>query len=172
MKNYIIILFLLFTGVQLFAQGVPSASEVMQQAFQEATVNNKKVLLIFHASWCGWCRKMDNSLNDTCCKLYFDQHYVVRHLTVYESSDKKTLENPGALEILNKYKGKDQGIPFWLVFDSKGNLLADSQYEPGKNSGCPASSQEVDYFVQVLKKTSDISEDEMRKVRACFLKNQ
>ena len=36
-----------------------SATEIMNKAYNEAKVENKNVFLIFHASWCGWCKKMD-----------------------------------------------------------------------------------------------------------------
>ena len=35
-------------------------------------------------------------------KIIFNNNYVITHLTVYESKDKKNLENPGALEIVDK----------------------------------------------------------------------
>ncbi len=31
-------------------------------AFKHASTGNKNVLVIFHASWCGWCHKMDSSI--------------------------------------------------------------------------------------------------------------
>jgi hypothetical protein len=82
---------------------------------------------MFHASWCGWCHKMDTSLNDASVKKFFDDNFVIRHLVVFESKGKENLENPGALEMLTKYDGKDQGIPFWLIFDKDENFLADSR---------------------------------------------
>jgi thiol-disulfide isomerase/thioredoxin len=158
-------------GVVSYGQTPPSADLVLKQALKEAEKENKNVFIIFHASWCGWCRKMDSSINDKNCKSFFYHNYIIKHLTVYESADKKTLENPGALEMLTGYKGKDEGIPFWLIFDSKGNLLADSQLKPGVNSGCPATADEVDYFINVLRKTAKINGEEIRNIRERFLKN-
>src|SRR6188472_4124740 len=110
MKNIFLIPLLLFiTVTSLFAQKAPlSSEEIMKEAFVSAKKQNKKVLVIFHASWCGWCHKMDTSLNDAS---------VIRHLVVFESKGKENLENPGAEEMLEKHEGKDQGIPFWLIFD-------------------------------------------------------
>jgi thioredoxin-related protein len=152
------------------AQQPPSADEVLKEASQVAAKEKKNVFIIFHASWCGWCHRMDSIMNNAACKKFFDDNYVVRHLVVFESDGKKNLENPGAEDLLKKYKSEKQGIPFWLVYDAKGNLLADSQLKPGENSGCPATQPEVDYFVSVLKKTSPLKDDQLAVIAKNFLK--
>ena len=177
MKRYLPILFL-FISVSVFGQPAPqSADDIMKEAMQTAAKENKKVFIMFHASWCGWCHKMDTSMNDKICKKFFDDNFVIRHLVVFESKGKENLENPGALEMLTKYKGADQGIPFWIVFDKEGNFLADSRMpvadkpEPA-NTGCPASKAEVDYFINVLKKTTSLKEKELEIIRERFRKNE
>ena len=151
----------------------------MKEAFAIAKNQNKKVLVMFHASWCGWCHKMDTSLNDIAVKKFFDDNFVIRHLVVFESKGKANLENPGALEMITKYEGKDQGIPFWLIFDKNENFLADSRMktltngvEKLQNTGCPASKAEVDYFIEVLKKTTSLKDDELEKIRTRFRRNE
>ena len=181
MKNSFLLLALLFLSVtSVFAQKAPSsADEIMKEAFTLAKKQNKKVLVMFHASWCGWCHKMDTSLNDPAVKNFFDASFVIRHLVVSESKGKENLENPGALEMLTKYEGKDQGIPFWLIFDKDENFLADSRMketingvEKLQNTGCPATKKEVDYFIEVLKKTTDLKEDQLEKIRTRFRRNE
>ena len=181
MKNIFLIPVLLFTAVSsLFAQKAPlSSEEILKEAFTSAKKQNKKVLVMFHASWCGWCHKMDTSLNDASVKKFFNDNFVIRHLVVFESKGKENLENPGALEMLEKYGGKDQGIPFWLVFDKDEKFLADSRMkaiingvEKLQNTGCPASKEEVGYFIEVLKKTTDLKEDQLEKIRTRFRKNE
>lgn len=168
----ILILFFLPLFFQSHAQSsAPSADAVLRPVFAKANREGKNVLLIFHASWCGWCRKMDASLQDPSIKAAIDRNYEIAHLTVYESPANKELENPGAMAFLQKNGGADQGLPYWYVLDPKGNVLANSQREPGKNSGCPATVEEVDYFVNVLKKTSSLSEAELDAVRRRFRKN-
>src|SRR5438128_6996117 len=103
---------------------------------------------------------MNASLNDHSVKDVFDKNYVVTHLTIGESTDKKNLENPGAQELNKKWGGENQGIPFFVIMDKQGNILADSQIEPGNNIGCPASVKEVAHFVNMLKKTSSITDDQ------------
>ncbi len=151
---------------------IPSAEEVLKPVYSQAAKENKNVLLIFHASWCGWCHKMDTILKDRNVQPLIDRNYVTTHLTVYESKDKKALENPGAIQFLTKHGGADKGIPYWLILDKKGNVLADSQYKPNENSGCPASEAEVGYFVGVLKKTSSLNEEQLKIVEKRFRINE
>ncbi|HPH33563.1 MAG TPA: thioredoxin family protein [Chitinophagaceae bacterium] len=154
------------------------AGEVLAAALKTAGQEKKHVLLMFHASWCVWCHRMDTSLNDPAVKPFFDKNYVITHLVVLESAGKKHLENPGAEALMEKYNGKGQGIPFWLVFDPQGNLIADSKIRTagqgpgeGENCGCPAVEKEVSYFISVLKKSSSISETEQEIIRKRFREN-
>ncbi|MES1220386.1 MAG: thioredoxin family protein, partial [Bacteroidota bacterium] len=107
---FLLVLVTIFSKSPVFAQAPLSADAILKAAVAEAAKENKKVFIIFHASWCGWCHKMDSSMNDKACKKFFDDNYVIRHLVVHESKDKKKLENPGAAEMLKKYNGADQGI--------------------------------------------------------------
>ena len=161
------------------AQTPASATDVLKEAYRQAAKENKNVFVIFHASWCGWCHKMDTSMNDPVCKAFFNDNYVIRHLVVDESKDKLALENPGAKELKIKYNGDGQGIPFWLIFDKEGNLLSDSKMrgkmegpEKGANTGCPASEKEVAFFVDVLQKTSKLNTEQLEIIRKRFRKNE
>ena len=151
MKQILFSFLMLASVVFAKAQQAPaSTSDILKEAYQQAGKEKKNVFVMFHASWCGWCHKMDKSMNDPACKKFFDDNYIIRHLVVDEAKDKKNLENPGAAEMRIKYNGDGQGIPFWLVFDKQGNLLSDSKMrkegdgpEKGDNAGCPAADNEV-----------------------------
>lgn len=154
---------------------VPSASKIMNQARTEASASGKNIFIIFHASWCIWCHRMDSAMNEPEMKPLFEKNYIIKHLTVLESDNKKNLENPGAEEMLNEYHGKDQGIPFWLIFDKNGKLLADSRIpnpdgSGGSNTGCPAQPDEVAYFIKVLKNTSSLKDLELNRIKTRFLR--
>jgi thiol-disulfide isomerase/thioredoxin len=164
-----------------YSQATPEpASKILADAYTQAAKENKNVIVIFHASWCGWCKKMDASINDPACKDFFDRSYVIVHLTILESKDKKNLENPGAEDIFNENGGKGGGIPYFLVYDKKGKLLADSKFKPANaaadakpsNIGCPASDEEVAAFIEILKKSSKISEKEIQALTERFKKNR
>ena len=94
---------------------------------EEATKENKLVFLMFHASWCGWCHRMDSLMNTPATKPLFSKYFVVTHLVTGENGPKKVLDNPGANELMIKYNGDKQGIPYWVFLTPKGKLLSDSR---------------------------------------------
>jgi thioredoxin-related protein len=172
---------ILLISVVTFAQSPPpAAGRIMDESYKQAAEEGKNVMIIFHASWCGWCKKFEASINDPSCKDFFDKNFVIRHLDILEQADKKSLENPGASDLFNKYAGQGSGIPFFLIFDKKGVLLADSKKrapgdgfdKPGQNIGCPASDEEVAEFIKILNKTARISDTEITAITERFKKNR
>src|ERR1700712_3946779 len=161
-KHLLYALFMLIGSAAVAQTIMPASETVLKDAYAQAGKENKKVILMFHASWCGWCKKMDASLNDPTCKKLFDDNYVIAHLDVMEQPAKAALENPGSLDQLKAFKGEKSGLPFWVILDAKGKLLADSQIRPagasldtpGESMGCPAADNEVAYFANLLKSTS------------------
>lgn len=154
---------------------VPAAQEVLQSAYKLASAQHKNVMLLFTASWCGWCRKMDASLNDSSCKKFFDDNYVIVHLTVYETAAKKNTENPGAGDLLKQLNAFNEGIPAWFIYDANGRLLGDCfmRTADGKkvSVGCPASEKEVEAFIKVLKSTSSLTGNALDIIATVFRRN-
>ena len=150
----------------------PTAEAILKPTLAKAKAGGKNVLLLFHASWCGWCRKMDASLADKNIRPLIEKNFEIAHLTVYESQNKKHLENKGALEFLQANGGAEKGLPFWYVLNSEGKVLASSEISPGNNSGCPATEEEVAYFLSVLKKTATLTDAELEVVRVRFRQNE
>lgn len=140
------------------AQSMPSANEVFQGALSKAKSGQKAVFVSFHASWCGWCHKLEDFLAIPEVKSIWNKRVETVWLTVLESQDKKNLENPGAEELLAKLGGKDQGIPYFAFYDSKGKMLvtsnrpADSKIakDKGGNTGYPAAPEEINWFIHML----------------------
>ncbi|MGV3765059.1 MAG: thioredoxin family protein [Chitinophagaceae bacterium] len=172
-KAFCSLAILLLTTAILHAQP-PSATEILNEARTAAAKEKKKVFIIFHASWCGWCHKMDTILQSPAVAPVFNKYYITRHITVLESDNKKNLENPGGKAFMDEYHGGNSGIPYWLVFDEKGTLLADARIrkegsnEPGSNSGCPATKEEIDYFTRTLRATSGITAGETETIAKAF----
>jgi len=181
MKTKIILLTLslIVTGLASGQAQTEPASQILDKAYKQAAKEKKNVLVVFHASWCGWCKKFEASINDSTCRDYFTKSYVICYLDILETK-KKELENPGAEEIYNQNGGKEAGgIPYFLIFDRKGKLLADSKMKTGPdpnakltNIGCPVSVEEVAAFVEILKKTSKINDKEIAAVTERFRKNK
>jgi thiol-disulfide isomerase/thioredoxin len=182
MKNVIGLLLtaILTTGL-LSGQNSPlRADKVLKDACIKAAAENKNVMIIFHASWCGWCRKLDATINDPSCKDFFDRNFVIEHLTVLESKDNKHLENPGANEMFEQNGGKGSGIPYFLIFDKNGKLLSDSKMNVAgtgqeikmSNIGCPASEQEIAAFCEILKKTSAMTDAQVAIISKRFTQNR
>ena len=178
-SSIVIAITMLFSMAVKAQPSPPTAEEILKEAYKLADKEHKKVFVMFHASWCGWCHRMDKSLDDETCRKFFEDNYVICHLVVDESDDKKNLENPGADELRKKYYGDGQGIPFWLVFDKDGKMLADSKMraegdgpEKGENIGCPAAANEVEYFISILKKTSGLNSAQLDIIRKRFRQNE
>jgi thioredoxin-related protein len=175
MKNAIFaVIVFLASEFTVRAQMAAPAADVIKAACSDAGNSGKNVMVIFHASWCVWCHKMDSSMADPSCSKFFNDNYVITHLVVDETDNKKNLENPGASAYRDAQGGKDQGIPYWLILDKSGNVLANSRMPDGdkNNTGCPAAENEVNYFTQVLKKTSHMTDADMAAVKKRFLRNQ
>lgn len=180
MKYPIYLFLLLLLPVTVKAQQPRTADEIMKEAMQQASREQKNILVIFHASWCGWCHKMDASINDPACKDLFEKNYVITHLVVQESENKKMLENPGGNEMMEKFNGKGKGLPFWLVLDKEGKLLGDCMVRPegadlnspGQNTGCPASEGEVAHLTTLLGRTSSLKQAELDIIARRFRQNE
>ncbi len=168
LKATIICFLFLTVTLSAIAQQPPAASAVLEKAYTQAKKENKKVFLIFHASWCTWCKKMENNMALPQMKPLFEKNYVLAYLDVQEPPKKKELENPGAEEVLNKYKAGNAGIPFFVILDAKGNLLEDSFDANNQNLGCPASKEEVAEFTRILKNTSKLTDKELAQIADVF----
>lgn len=178
MKRIILFLFLSLASVLMAgAQSSQPADELLKEACAKAAKENKNVFVIFTASWCGWCHKMKNSMEDEDLKKYFEDSFITLYFVVDESGDKKNLETPGAAAFRTKYGGDNQGIPYWIVFNKDGIRIGDSMKPDGSptgriNTGCPADEAEVDYFISVLKTTTRLKEDQLEKIYKRFRKNR
>lgn len=168
MKMKTLIACLIFLGISFNSIAQEKASIVLDKAMTQAKKEKKNVFVMYHASWCSWCKKMEANLQSESVKPYFDKNYVTTFLTVQERNN-KNLENPGADEILKKYKADNSGIPFWQIYDSNGKLLADSFNSKGENLGCPATKEEVAEFTDKLKMSSSLTEKQRKKIEEVFI---
>jgi thioredoxin-related protein len=170
---------ILNTGTVFAQEQAPPADDILNSAFETAMHEDKNVFVMFTASWCGWCKKMDASMTDESTRAFFNDNYVTVHLVIKEAKDKKHLENPGAEALFNENGGAGGGIPYWLIYDPEGELLADSRTLPekdilkgeGSNIGCPAMDREISAFLYKLSKTSDLNDAELKIIENRFRLN-
>ena len=133
-----------------------SAQTIVKAALMEAQSSKINVLLIFHATWCGWCKRLEKALNDTIIKSLIDKNYIVTLLDVQERGDKiQTHENPGGQNLMSEFRGNHAGLPFIVFLDENGKMIANSNVMPQKqNIGYPVSKEEITAFVNLLKETA------------------
>ena len=62
---------LFFLAIILLISGIASAQEkpdpagkIMDEAYKLAATEGKSVMIVFHASWCGWCKNLRASVGD------------------------------------------------------------------------------------------------------------
>jgi thiol-disulfide isomerase/thioredoxin len=160
MKKYMSIALLIAAGIASSQTAATSSKPVLAKVIVESAVaraakEKKSVMVIFHASWCGWCKRLDTWMATPSVKPFFDKEFVVVHLTVMESPDKVNLENPGGVDYMKAWHGEKAGLPFTAILDDKGSLVVNSNSKnQGKegNIGCPWAPEEQDWFFGMVAK--------------------
>ena len=152
-----------------------SANQIMTEAYFEAKLKDKKIFLMFEASWCSLCKKLENKINEREINEILSKEFIFRQLSVFELKN-KNLENPGADKLLAEYKGLESGIPYWLILDQNGKVLANSKFGSeeesligdGVNIGFPNSEQEIDSFIYKLKHSTKLNTLQLKKIENYF----
>jgi thioredoxin-related protein len=149
-KTVLLSLILLFQGTE-----TPPAKTIIDRALKTARTEKKTVFVHFGASWCEWCKQLDAMLSSQEVGKIISDNFVLVNLTVQESDDKKTLENPGAQEIMDKNGAGKAGVPYYLFLDKAGKKIVDSLAMPkGANIGYPATPEEIKTFEGLLPKAA------------------
>jgi thiol:disulfide interchange protein len=154
----------------LLAQAsTPTPSRVLvDAAVRTAASGHKAVLVRFGASWCLPCREFSAFLADTGVGPIMAAHYVIVSLVTQEAPANTSLENPGSAEMMAALGGARSGLPFFVVLDSVGRKIADSNVMPdGSNVGFPGRPEEVAFFDYFLARTAPrITGAERAQIRA------
>jgi thioredoxin-related protein len=144
-----------------------SSDDIMNAAYKQAKEENKNVFLIFHASWCSWCKRLDKAMNSDELKKIFEDNFVITHLDVQERNEKiALLENPGGKELMAKLGGEKSGLPFYAFLDREGKLISNSNVmDKETNIGYPGSEEEIAAFGKLLKLSSaKLSDEQLSKI--------
>lgn len=151
---------------QAFAIG-SKAAEVVAQAAADAEASGKRLLLVFHASWCGYCILMDRMLEDVACKPILDKYFVIYHLRALEAKpEMKAQQLDGADAVYASYVPDKIGLPYVAALNGKAERVADSVMRNGENFGFPVEAVELDNFQDMMRKAAHgITDEEVRTLR-------
>jgi len=149
-----------------------SAESILKASYEQAKITDKNVFLIFHASWCGWCKRLEKAMQSDELKKIFEDNFIITHLDVQERGDKiKELENPGGNEIMKNFGGEKSGLPFLVFLDATGKKLTDSNVMPeNQNIGYPGSDEEIAAFGKIIKESQKHLSDENYSAIIDYLK--
>lgn len=152
----VLVMLLAAAACRAAADAPQPADQVVAAAGTAAAAQHKNVWVIFGASWCGWCRKLDALIHEPDVQPILDQRFVIVHLTVDERADKKSLDSPGGDELRKRLGGSNaSGLPFFAFLDPAGRVLINSNRpvtgKPPENIGFPSAPEEVDWFMSMLR---------------------
>ena len=140
---------LLAAAPALAATVPPQPSGVLVKAAEaRAEHGGRNVLVAFHASWCGWCNRLERYLDNPDVRSRIDASYEVVWLDALERPPMASRENPGANALMATWGGRE-ALPFVVVLSPGGDKLGDSG-----TIGYPATPAEIDAFIGLLRATA------------------
>lgn len=154
------------------AQKALPAQQLLDTALSKAAREHKQVFAISTATWCPPCQQLKDILHDKQVAQLLEKNYVFLFLYMAERGKKEKNNNPGTIDILEKYEGYTKGVPYWFILDTSGTKLADS-YNGGKGTDemlkkyitYPDSEGLLEDFANILQKTSVLTNEEITLIR-------
>jgi hypothetical protein len=128
------------------------AEEVLRGALGRAASHDKKLFLTFGAPGCGWCHRLEDFLARPDIAAILDRDFVVLKIDIDRMTRGK--------DVMEKYRPEEsrrsEGIPWYVVIDTKGDKRATSDLLPGqvKNIGYPGEPEGIDAFMSLIKAES------------------
>jgi len=78
----------------------------------------------------------------------------------------------GGEDVMDELKKDRQGgLPWMIILDGDGKELVTSNDPDGNNVGCPVEPQEIEHFVNMIKQSSDATEDELSAINEAMQAN-
>jgi len=140
----------------------PASADVLVSSAQEqARQSEKNVIVVFRASWCRYCRRLEAMLSDPEVRAVLDARFQIVWLQVLEPPARKAEETPGAVKLMQSWGGTG-GLPFYAI-------LSPERKQPLVTSGSlgfPMSPEENDRFIELLQSTTpSMSDAELATLR-------
>ena len=122
---------------------VPSIQVVMDSACKTAKNENRHILLIFHTSWCDYCKLLIDGLANNDSKVFFDENFIIKTINPFDEK-----ANAGAMKYFEELlEDNEQGYPSTFIIDENGKKL-DHYY------GYPFTETKIDSLTSILNKYS------------------
>lgn len=134
------------------------ANLLLTRAKAKAKGEKKSVFVVIGATWCQPCHELEERFAKAPIKDLLRPSYEVVRLKILPRKGRPDEVNPGALELYHKWSDNtNPGVPFYVVLDMKGKVLATSQVamDDGSKVNLPGVTGEAgDHLLGVLRKTA------------------
>jgi hypothetical protein len=152
-----------------------TADFLFTQAKAAAKAEHKNVLLVFSASWCGPCKLYERFLEGPQMRAITEKALVVVRVDVGERpGDPRHADTPGGVALRTALGAVGEpGFPFLVITDENGSPIINS-YRNGNaegNVGYPASPEEIDWYVEMLKRGAPALSPEDLAATSAWLRN-
>ena len=118
--------------------------EEYPEVFIRATEEQRSVFFIFSHENCGWCRVFDRYHESPEVKEILDKDYLFQTIDITESESAK--------ELWEHYQFI--GVPAWMIFSSKKELLSVGKDENGGQVGYPLEPPGMDVYIDAIRSSS------------------
>lgn len=116
--------------------------DLFASLLKRSKVENKRIFLVFSFRGCAWCKVFENYHNDPAVSRILSKHFIVKKIDINETQ--------GGQNLCKTY-GK-LGFPSWTIIDSNKNVIMDSDKDGNGNIGYPDRENEIDYYINALRK--------------------